>query len=351
VGLSRGAADGGRAANPPISVVTVCMNRREHLLASAPRVAAWPHHAEHLIVDWSSREPLRSDELPGDPRLRLLRVEGESRWNLCRAYNFALAHARGPWLLKLDADAWPTQRFDPAAPALRLTDGGPLCAFGSGPGGRKGQMLIERALFEAVGGFHELMLGYGFDDKDLQARLWLHSGMETAVIPADWLAVITHGDEERAGQQRAARRSGLEVARGEATMRASRLANRLVAAHCPWGPRRLTSRYRQESRGIWRLEPGSQPRPPAAVAAELEDARRMTFWGSFLAIPEVCLEVLPFSLFPPDQAGHWPLRWWHRLWWRSGRRLLNLPVQLLVTGRQLVVGVDARRQRRRREMP
>jgi hypothetical protein len=60
----------------------------------------------------------------------------------------------------------------------------------------------------------------------------------------------------------------------------------------------------------------------------------MTFWGFFLAIPEVFLEVLPFSLFPPARAGRWPVRWWHRLWWHSGRRLLALPVGLLVAGRE-----------------
>ena len=336
MGLSRVADDGGPAAIPPLSVVTVCMNRREHLLTTAPQVAAWPHHHEHLIVDWSSRQPLRRDELPEDPRLRLLRVEGESRWNLCRAYNFALAQARGAWLLKLDADAWPTLRFDPADPSLRLPDGGSLCAFGSGPEGRRGQLLIARSLFMAVGGFHELMVGYGFDDKDLQARLRLHTGVEPAVMPPDWLAVIAHGDEERAGQGRSAQRGGLEVARGEAAMRASRLANRLVAAHCPWGAHSLRSRYREEMPEQWRLEPASQPHPPAEVAAELEHARRMIFWGALLAIPEVGLEVMPFSLFPPEKGGRWPLRWWHRLWWHSCRRMVLLPVQLLVAAQALL---------------
>ena len=30
---------------------------------------------------------------------------------------------------------------------------------------------MSRAAFEAVGGFNELLVGYGFDDKDLKARL------------------------------------------------------------------------------------------------------------------------------------------------------------------------------------
>ncbi len=312
------------------------MNRREHLLATAPRLAAWPHHQEHLIVDWSSDEPLRRHELPDDPRLRLLRVEGEKRWNLCRAYNFGLARARGSLILKLDADAWPTARFDPDDPALRLPGGGVAGAFGSGPEGRKGQLLLDARLLAAVGGFHELMVGYGFDDKDLQARLRLRTGHDPAAIPADWLGVIAHGDEERAGEARSRRPGGLEAARGQAAMRATRLANRLVAAHCPWGPASPGSRYRETAPGLWRLEAGSLPRPPAEVAAELEHARRMTFWGAFLAIPEVGLEVMPFSLFPPERGGRWTVRWWHRLWWHGGRRLVLLPVQALAAVQALL---------------
>lgn len=315
------------------------MNRREHLLATAPRVAAWPHHTEHLIVDWSSAAPLGVEDLPPDPRVRLLRVEGETRWNLCRAYNFAFALARGDRLLKLDADAWPTARLDPADPSLRLPAAGEaagrLCAFGSGPDGRKGQFLIDQSLLAAVGGFNELLVGYGFDDKDLLARLLLWSGQPARAIPAAGLGVIAHSDAERA--ELGAGRSGLAGSQGLAAMRATRLANRLVAAHCPWGPHSPRSRYRPEHSGAWRLEPGSRPEPPPAVAAELDHARRMTFWGFFLAIPEVFLEVLPFRLFPPACGGRWEVRWWHRLWWHTGRRLLAVPVGLLVAGRERLV--------------
>jgi len=312
-----------------LSVITVCMNRREHLLCSAPMVAAWPHHDEHLIVDWSSHMPLRRWDLPLDPRIRLLRVEGESRWNLCRAYNFAIAHARGALLLKLDADAWPTSRFDPAATALRLNGTGTVQAFGSGVGGRRGQFLIERSLLEAVGGFHELMLGYGFDDKDLLARLKLHSGHAAAAIPHDWLVVIHHGDEERAGQWAMRPGQALERSLALATMRSSRLGNRLLAAHHPWSARAPASAYAQAAPGIWRVLPGSVPRPSAEAADEIRHARRMTFWSCFLAIPEIFLEELPLKLVPHGRRGRWPVRWWHRLWWHSGRRLLQLPVTLL----------------------
>ena len=100
MGLSAAGTGGGT----DLSIVTVCMNRLEHLRSTAQHVAAWPGHQEHLIVDWSSAVPVRREQLPADPRIRLLRVEGEASWNLCRAYNFAVARAGGDWILKLDAD-------------------------------------------------------------------------------------------------------------------------------------------------------------------------------------------------------------------------------------------------------
>jgi len=321
-----------------LSIVTVCMNRREHLLRSAAVVAAWPWHHEHLVLDWSSTVPLRREELPADPRLRLLRVEGEASWNLCRAYNFAVAQCRGSRILKLDADAWPTEVFDPEDPALRLPpaaeEAGPLCAFGSGPDGRKGQFLIDRCLFEAVGGFNELLLGYGFDDKDLLARLRQQSGHGALAIPQAWIGVIPHSDAERAGQGRSHSLQWLEESRGLAAMRASRLSNRLLVAHSPWSGRAASSSYRQLAADVWQVEAGSIPRVSEEVANEIDHARRMTFWGHFLAIPEPCLEVLPYSLFPPARSGRWRVRLWHRLWWYSGRLLVLLPVWALTLGRQ-----------------
>jgi hypothetical protein len=331
------------AGQSRLSIVTVCMNRRDHLGRSAPLVAQLPWHDEHLIVDWSSREPLRREDLPPDPRLRLLRVEGEGRWNLCRAYNFGFAQASGELILKLDADAWPTERFDPTAAQLRglaaeANQPPLLCAFGSGPEGRKGQFLIERRLLAAVGGFNELLVGYGFDDKDLQARLGMQLGIQPALIPAAWLAVITHSDAERAERGAGDTSGSIGRNHAEAAMRATRLANRLVAAHCPWGPRSQASRYQAEQPGHWRVEPASVPHPPGPVAAEIEHACRMTFWGHFLAIPEVFLEVLPYRLFPPSQRGVWDVRPWQRLWWYTGRQLLQLPVRLVVGAMELARG-------------
>jgi hypothetical protein len=330
-GLMDAPADG-------LAIVTVCMNRFDHLRLSAAAVARWPGHREHLIVDWSSAIPVRRSQLPPDPRIRLLRVEAEPAWTLCRAYNFAIARSGHPWILKLDADTWPTEAFDMAA--LRLEPGSGY-AFGCGPMGRKGQFLMARQLFAAVGGFHEGLAGYGFDDKDLQARLAIHTGGAPLPIPETWIGVIPHTDAERAGQSAGSSRSALERSRGLAAMRASRLGNRLLAAHCPWSGRATASHYRELDPGVWQVDPASLPRPPAEVADEVDHARRLTFWGCFLAIPEVFLAELPIKLVPPCIQGHWRVRWWHRLWWHSGRRLLQLPILLLSLGHGRLEGLRA----------
>ena len=58
----------------------------------------------------------------------------------------------------------------------------------------------------------------------------------------------------------------------------------------------------------------------------LERLRRQVFWSRFLEIPELHVKVLPAKLLPADRAGVFPVRWWHRLYWQSVRRLLRLPV-------------------------
>ena len=100
--------------SPSISVITVCMNRLEHLRVSVARVAEWEHHFEHIVVDWSSGQPIKRSDLPPDPRLRLVRVDGVADWHPGQAYNFAASCAQGEWLFRLDADCW-VQNLDPTS--------------------------------------------------------------------------------------------------------------------------------------------------------------------------------------------------------------------------------------------
>ncbi|QEY33467.1 glycosyltransferase [Synechococcus sp. RSCCF101] len=323
----------------PLSILTVCMNRSHHLQRSAVEVARWPHHQEHLVVDWSSREPLRRQDLPADWRLRLIRVEGERRWNPSRAYNFAAARARGVWLMRMDADCWPTGRCRPAELLAQAA-----LWVGCGGEGRYGQFLMPRRCFERVGGFNEAMAGWGFEDKDLRARLQVQQQLPLALLDTAAIGVIEHSDAERVGQS--GRLQAMARQQALAALRASRLHNRLVAAHHPWGQATPASRYSRlpppagagGPQGVgerWQLQAGTLPALPGPLAASLRQTRRRLFWSTLLAIPDVAVEVLPEKLLPADRDGRWTLRWWHRLYWLTVRPLLWAPVALLGLSRGL----------------
>jgi hypothetical protein len=320
------------ATDDRLTIVTVCMNRRQHLRVTAVRVAAWPWHQQHLILDWSSDRPLQRDELPADPRVRLERVEGEREWNLSRAYNAAIGLATdATWILKLDADCWPTAAWsNPLAG---------LCAnsllIGEGPEGRNGQFLVARSVFQGAGGFHELMRGWGFDDKDLRLRLERLHGCQLQRLSEAAIGVIHHDDGLRAGmgpgEPRWSASGSYRRSLAEARIRASMLANRLVSANAPWGQAAAACCY--DFDGVaWRLRPGTLPKLPGAAAREVADARRIVFWARFLAIPEVLIEQMPFSLFPAGPLVP-PVRWWHRLYWQIVRPLFKVPASLLIVGR------------------
>lgn len=304
---------------PAISIITVCMNRQHHLLQTLPRVCAWPHHGEHVVVDWCSRQPIARSDLPNDPRIRLLRVEGESRWNPSQAYNFAAAQACGDWLFRLDADCW-VQDLDPDQ-LLRSDPADGWVAHRS-QAGSLGEVLLRRELFFAVGGFNELMRGYGFEDKDLIYRLQAQAGVRIGSLAPEHVIFIPHTAQVRANLP------GSE-AMARALKRATSHSNRFLAASCPWPGRYSRAAYRQDESGQWSLEAGSLPEPPAEIAAEAKRLRRSVFWGWFLLIPEMYVIRAPQALLPSDRKGSFAIRWYHLTYWHTISRLVALPLWIL----------------------
>lgn len=302
------------------------MNRRHHLLESIPQVCGWPYHDEHVVVDWSSQSPLLRSDLPDDQRIRLLRVQGESRWHPSQAYNFAAAHVRGDWIFRLDADCW-VQGLDPWQ--LMACDPADGWVARASQGGSLGAVLVRRDLFQTVGGFNELMRGYGFEDKDLIYRLEAQPGVRIGSLAPEYVHFIPHSAQVRANQP------GSE-AKARALKRATSLSNRFLAASCPWPGHYSSATYRQQPSGQWRLEPGSLPRPPQEMDEEAQRLRRTIFWGRFLLLPELYVIQAPQMLLPSDRDGQFPIHWTHYLYWHTVRRIAALPLLLLTSLRCLL---------------
>ncbi len=309
-----------------LSVITVCMNRQHHLLTSAEKLASWPHHEEHLILDWSSQEPLRRNQLPNDSRIRLERVEREDRWNLCRAYNFAVQLAKGSLLLKLDADCWP-EDLDPAE---YFEDGYKTCWFGSGLDGRLGQFLMSRESFESVGGFNEMLMGYGFDDKDLKARLQ-SLDIPLLDLPENAISVIPHTIHERVSREKEVNhtKSFYQESLSFAYRRATSMSNRVSAAHYPWSSHRVGTSYVKLNCKIWIAVSHSIPELHPPIVDELKSIRRQIFWGEFLLIPAVVVRLLPKVFLSSDVNGCYKISWLHKIYCLSIARFVVLIVNLL----------------------
>ena len=229
-----------------ISIVTVAMNRTEHLLRQARAVSVLRGHEEHVILDLGSTSPISRDHLPSDERIQLHRVDSPNgRWWLTHSYNLAFALASGDYILKLDADILPTQHFmdvlyEQQAGAnahlmcnrLTLQDWSlPSELFTT-----NGLFLCKRSILAKIGGFNPYIQGWGWDEIDLYSRHFL-AGFPSSRIPQDGLELIKHGNDVREHpvgtnglQRNGLQQTTLNQVSATRRMQAQNYKNRLIAA-------------------------------------------------------------------------------------------------------------------------
>ena len=251
------------------SLVTACMNREAHLRRAIPSWLRLPRVAEIVIVDWSNDRPL-TDLVSLDPRLRVIRVEHESRWVLSYAYNLGIQEAHGPLVFKCDADCLPrpevTQFLAPGESHFLAGN------WRSGTAKAKlsvnGQCLVSKTQFEQVNGYSEYIRTWGRDDEDFYERLAC-AGFERREIRESFLDFIEHGDAERVSHQ-----FGLDSPASveEAISRSpafQEMFNASISKQLPWGPERPRAVYVPVAHGdrwkvVRRDHTSELPRPVVA---------------------------------------------------------------------------------------
>ena len=299
-----------------IAIVTVCMNREEHLVRTASAVARWSHHQVHIIVDWSSDTPLLRSRLPSDSRIRLVRVNHEKVWSPALAYNFGISLVNSDYVMRIDADCWPELCWEP----FKMLS--PDTAYvGQGGAGRYGQFLMPLEMFDRVGGFNERMVGWGFEDKDLRFRLEFQIGARLVELDDQLIGVLEHSNKRRVSDQGVS-----TVQQSLAALRASRLRNQLIAAYCPHGRFSPKSLYVKESEDVWVLQVGTRPVLSSSLKKKIDEAMRRCFWGSYLALPDRVVELLPQRTLPPQRDHLWRVTWWHRLYASMIKPIMLFPV-------------------------
>lgn len=217
------------------SLVTACMNRESHLRRTLPSWLGLPGLGEIVVVDWSTREPF-DDLLALDPRVKICRAEGESRWMLAYAVNLGVSRASFDHVVKCDADCLPSADIANYVPTDSVFHAGD---WRSGrPEGKacvNGQCVFTRSAFERVNGYSELFRVYGRDDEDFYERLAKSGAARREIATAD-LDFVPHTQEDRVANQAAPAPGDAVDAflRGQTPFH--EMTNLVISQFMPWGP-------------------------------------------------------------------------------------------------------------------
>lgn len=195
-----------RQKHPKVSLVTVCGNRLHHLQKTFPRNLEdnleYPN-VEHLILDYGSTDGVESwlrgkfrRELQSG-RVGFYRTES-SHFHMAHSKNVGHRLAKGPIVCNVDADNFTGRGFCRyVASRLKSQPQSVLMGHYSIVKGTTGRICLYRRYFEAIRGYDEEFEGYGYEDTDLSERCRAF-GLDIEFLPAEFLNVIQHSDEERA---------------------------------------------------------------------------------------------------------------------------------------------------------
>jgi len=230
-----------------VTLVTACMNREAHLRQSLPRWLVLPQLAELIVVDWSNSHSL-GDLRSIDPRVKVVRIEGESKWILSYAYNVGISRATHPVIVKCDADCMPLPETMQRLPGPAYFHAGYWRTGATvGKPSVNGQCVFLKSQFDAVNGYSELIRTYGRDDEDFYDRLKA-SGFERREIPPACLDFIGHSNDERTVNQFADNGSISPEQRVFRNTLYNEMHNYFVGKMMPWDNRSRRAVF-QESHG------------------------------------------------------------------------------------------------------
>jgi hypothetical protein len=247
------------------------MNREAHLRQSLLSWLTLPGLGEVLIVDWTNARPL-CDLCSLDPRIRVVRVEGEPRWILSYAYNLGVAKATHEHIFKCDSDCMPT------AEAVAFEPGPDFFFAGYWKSGHahgkpsvNGQCSFSKTQFETVNGYSEYIRTYGRDDEDFYDRM-ITAGFARRELTPEQLNFIPHTDEERTSNQFSAPKTpSLE----ETILRHpsyNEMFNLFISRTLPWSQSCRKARFIPIDKGdSWerlQRDPCSEPVLPETVRAQ-----------------------------------------------------------------------------------
>lgn len=246
-----------------VAVTAGCMDRAENLARSLATWVALPEADHVVVVDWSSREPLRR-LTQVSPRVTVARVSGQQFWrnSLCHNLEIRLAAELGcDLVLRVDSDTLVRSDFFALHPAhasrFYAVDCHQVPASVDDKRNLCGVVYAHLSHLLAVNGYNERLCRYGYEDEDLYERL-TKSGLTWKKCVLDTLDHIPHSDAARLARLDLRGIPGKVVTQGPRKMAVHCVEqSRDLAESKPWGPsdRRTPWKITKESTNYWEANP------------------------------------------------------------------------------------------------
>jgi len=191
------------------SIITACKNRLAHLKESLPAMLAQPE-SEVIVVDFNCSEGTAEYVRTHYPQVHVVQVTDRDYFSNWEARNLGAAAAKGEWLVFVDADVvlaadctkWFDEnlkprtyaKFPPGQKLERLKSNATAISLNN----LQGFIVVEKSAFERIGGFDELLKGWGAGgDVDIQNVL-AHVRVKKILLPELVVdRIIDHSDELR----------------------------------------------------------------------------------------------------------------------------------------------------------
>jgi glycosyltransferase involved in cell wall biosynthesis len=181
---------------PTVAFITTCKGRLHHLKQTLPQMLAEAPD-EMIVVDYDCPDGAGAWVEAEYPQAKVVRAAHKPRFNLCDARNHGAAVAESDWLFFVDADIRLTQGMLAKLRKLLAPGGFYMPEWSRGmPIDIWGSCVAPRETYTELGGYDEVLEGWGADDEDFYHRMQ-YRGLERRHYPSDWVSPIEHDDAER----------------------------------------------------------------------------------------------------------------------------------------------------------
>jgi hypothetical protein len=146
-----------------------------------------------IVVDYDCPDGTVNFVKAHFPSVQVVAIKDRPAFNVSIARNLGAAATSADFLMFLDADAMPSGSLGAFLREAQLSEH----EFFTWPHG-VGECLVPRSKFMEVGGYDEVMDGWGYEDTDLSIRIE-RAGLRRRQFDSDMISIISHPDEIRSG--------------------------------------------------------------------------------------------------------------------------------------------------------